>query len=147
MTDAAFVYFECLELPISPSHTSPLSPRSLPVKRQTPIRSRRAKVLAPPHLGQPLGGPERLIRLTVRSDARLPVDGPDLGLAVHGAAEEVLARVVPVDRRDPRGVAREVADVLAVLHVVKGDDGRVAGGGEPRRAGGEGDSSNGLCQA
>lgn len=68
----------------------------------------------------------------MRGDARLPVDGPDLCLAVHGAAEEVLARVVPVDRRDPRRVAREVADVLAVLHVVQRDDGRIARGGEPR---------------
>lgn len=83
----------------------------------------------------------------MRGDARLPVDGPDLGLAVHGAAEEVLARVVPVDCRDPRGVAREVADVLAVLHVVEGDDGRVACGGEPCGAGGEGDGPDGLRQA
>lgn len=68
----------------------------------------------------------------MRGDARLPVDRPHLGLAVHGTAEEVLSRVVPVDRSDPRRVAREVADVLAVLHVVQGDDGRVACGGEPR---------------
>jgi len=62
-------------------------------------------------------------------DAGQPLDGPDLRLAVEGATEQVLARVVPVERRDPRRVARQVAHVLPVLRVVDGDDARVPRGG------------------
>src|SRR4051812_30105299 len=110
--------------PMIPSRS--LAPSRLPVKRKALIRPRRAEVLTPPHLGQPLDRPQWLISFAVCSDTGLPVDGPDLRLSVHGAAEEVLARVVPVNRSDPRRVAGEVSDVFAVLHVVHGDDGSVA---------------------
>lgn len=78
------------------------------------------------------------------------VDVPDPDLAVQGPAEQILTVVVPVYARDP-GVAcaagREVTHMLSVLHVVKGDDACVSGGGEAFAAGREGDCSNGLRKA
>lgn len=131
MSDAAvvprYVYPENA-LPQTPFSSSP---SRLPVERKAPIRARGAKELAPPRLRQPLGRPERLIRLAVCSHAGLPVDRPHLRLAVQGPAEEELARVVPVHRRDPCRVTCQVADVLTMLHVIEGNYRRVTSGGEP----------------
>lgn len=57
------------------------------------------------------------------------LDGPYLGFAIESAAEEVLSGVTPVERRDPRTVASQVAHMLAVLRVVDGDNTRISRSG------------------
>lgn len=103
-----------------------LSSSGLPIERKTPVRPGRAEHLALARLGKPLGGPEGLVRLAMCSHTGVALDRPDFDLTVHGPAEEEFARVAPVHRHDPGGVAGQVADVLAVFHVVERDDSGVA---------------------
>lgn len=83
----------------------------------------------------------------MRSNASLPVDGPHFRLSIHGAAEQELTSVIPVNRCDPCRVSCQVSNMLAVLHVVESDNGCVTGGSEPGGAGGKGYRADGLRQA
>lgn len=86
--------------------------------------------------------------------ARLSLNTPHSRAPVHRAGQQVLARLREVERQDPGGRGRrgaggaegQVADVLALLHVVEGDDARVAGGGEEGAVGRECDGADGLCE-
>lgn len=82
----------------------------------------------------------------MRSNTGTPVDRPHLGLPVHGPAQQILARVVPVERGDPRRVARQVSDMLAMLHIVEGNDGSVSRRRQPCATGGESDGTNRLSK-
>lgn len=134
----------------------------LTVKGDAPVATRPAKPLSPglylPTLPvttrQPPDSPQLVVRLRMRRHARLPLDAPDARLAVHGAREQILARFGEVKGQDPGGIGccgaggaeGEVADVLAVLHVVEGNDACVAGCGEKGTVRGERDGADGLCE-
>lgn len=83
----------------------------------------------------------------MRSHANTPPRVPDLDLAIQGCRQQILARIVPVQRCDPGGPAArccEVAYMLAMLHVVNGDDARISGRGETFAPGRESDGPDGL---
>lgn len=147
------------------------APSSLAIERYATIRARSSKHLAPPRrLGEPLDRPHGLVRLGVRGDARPCLDRPHLSLAVESPvarispqrhsykekkeepgtclpAEQVLARVAPVDSEDPRAVAHQVRHLLARRHVEQRDHSRVAGCGEEAAGWGEGHGADGLDEA
>jgi len=152
---------------------TPSPTRRLAINRHIPTGARSHKVLAAARLRQPPDGPQRLIRLRMRRHTHPLLHRPNLGLAIKSPspplqhqpkkncigidsfqayspgednvpAQQVLARIAPVQRHDPGAVAGEVGDLFTRGDVVQGDDAGVARGGEEGAGRREGDGADGL---
>lgn len=62
-------------------------------------------------------------------------------------AQQKLARIAPVERRDPGAVAGERRDLFAGGDGVEGDEAGVAGCGEEGGCWGEGEGADGFYEA
>lgn len=84
-----------------------------PIECNAAIRPRRRKTFIPPYLRKPLDTPKPLIRLRVCRNACLLIDRPDLHLPIQSSAEQVLTRMTPINRRDPRYMPGQNSHLLA----------------------------------